>query len=310
MTLVNEQRQRQPMKRKLVCLLTVLLYAYVPLAEAQQPKTYLVGILSLASPNVPEITGLRDGLKEAGYVEGKNLILEITAKKTYDELRPISQLYVERRFDVIVGIGNSAPLIAKESTQEIPIVFVGGADPIQAGLVKSMARPHGNITGVARNTDLEIYGKRLEVFKETVPTLRRIAVLYNARGENPTHAASLTLLKNVAPKLGLQLAEKPIKVVSDVERTLSSVSRDNTDGLFLICATIFRELNQNIAAVAMQKKLALFDCSAQAVSEFGALLHYGTDAYRLGHRGAWYVDRLLKGAKLKTYQLKPQVISR
>jgi putative tryptophan/tyrosine transport system substrate-binding protein len=125
-----------------------------------------VGILSLGSPDIPEIKGLRDGLKEAGYIEGKNLILDIAAKKTYDELRPIVQSYIEKKFDVIVGIGASASLIANESTQEISIVFVGGADPIQAGLVKSMARLHAKVTGVARFTDIEIYGKRLEIFRK------------------------------------------------------------------------------------------------------------------------------------------------
>ncbi len=128
-----------------------------------------------------------------------------------------------------------------------------------------------------------------------MPILRRVSVFYNARGENPTHFASLKLVKNLAPKLGLRLTEKPINVISDVEKLLSSVSRDNADGLFLICATMFRDLNKNIGAVAMQKKLALTGCSAQ--SEFGSLLYYGADTYRLGHRGAWYVDRLLKGAK-------------
>ena len=103
---------------------------------------------------------------------------------------------------------------------------------------------------------------------------------------------------NIIKKIISRFSASPaIKVVSDVEKTPSSVSRDNTDGLFLICATMFRHLNKNIAAVAMQKKLPLVACSAQTVSEFGSLLHYGANAYRLGHRAAWYVDRFLKGAK-------------
>ena len=117
-----------------------------------------------------EIKGLRDGLKDAGYIEGKNLLLDVGIAKNYEGLRPIVQSYVEKQFDVIVSTGASAPLVAKESTQHIPIVFIGGADPIQVGLVKSMARPEGNITGIARYRDTEIYGKRLEVFKEAVPT--------------------------------------------------------------------------------------------------------------------------------------------
>lgn len=148
-----------------------------------------------------EVKGLRDGLKDAGYVEGKNLLLDVGIAKNYEGLRPIIQSYVEKQFDIIVSTGASAPLVGKESTQQIPIVFIGGADPIQAGLAKSMARPERNITGIARYRDVEIYGKRLEVFKEALPKLRRVTVPYNARGENPTHAASLRLLKEIAPKL-------------------------------------------------------------------------------------------------------------
>jgi putative tryptophan/tyrosine transport system substrate-binding protein len=266
-------------------------------ALAQQPRIYSVGLVSLGSTVTEEIKGLRDGLKDAGYVEGKNLLFDLGIAKNYEGLRPIIQSYVEKQFDIIVSTGASAPLIAKESTQQIPIVFIGGADPIQVGLVKSMARPEANITGIARYRDVEIYGKRLEVFKEAVPSMRRVTVLYNARGENPTHFTSLRLIQKIAPTLGLTIVEKPIKVVSDVEKAISGISRETTDGLFLICATIFRDLNKNMAETAGQKKVALFGCSPLSVTGFGALLYYGADNYRLGHRGAWYVDRILKGTK-------------
>ncbi len=134
-----------------------------------------------------------------GYVEGKNLLLDIPAKETIDELRPIAKAYIEKKFDVIVAMGATAPLIARELTREIPIVFIGSSDPITSGLVKSVARPEANVTGVASATDFEMQGKRLELFKEAVPTLRRVAVLYNARGENPGHAKSLALVQKVAP---------------------------------------------------------------------------------------------------------------
>jgi len=284
-------------KKSVVSLLAILILASVHPADAQQTKVYHVAVLTLGSPDIPDIKGLRDGLKEAGYVEGKNLILDIAAKETFDELRPTAKAYVEKKFDVIVALGGTAPLIAKESTQEIPIVFVGSSDPILGGLVKSVARPGANVTGVARATDVEIHGKRLEVLKEAVPTLRRVAVLYNARGENPQHAEVLALVQKVAPNLGLRLAEKPIKSTADIERALSSVSKDTTDGLFVLCSSLFRDPIKKIAAVAMQKRLALTGCRAPDVTEQGALLSYGADTYRLGHRGAWYVDRILKGTK-------------
>jgi len=192
-----------------LCVMLVALCSRLE-AQAQQSRVYSVGLVSLGSTVNEAVKGLRDGLKDAGYIEGKNLLLDVGITKSYDGLRPIVQSYIEKQFDIIVSTGASAPLVAKKSTQHIPIVFIGGADPVQAGLVKSMARPEGNITGIARYRDTEIYGKRLEVFKEAVPNLRRVIVLYNARGENPTHFASLRLLQKIAPKLGVTIIEKPI----------------------------------------------------------------------------------------------------
>src|SRR5262245_12591430 len=283
------------MNKKIFWLVVLLFLVSVAFAEAQQGKVYHVGVLTLGD-NTPQTTGLRDGLKEAGYVAGKNLVMDISVKANYDELRPIAKSYVEKKLDVIIGIGSTAPLLAKELTQDIPIIFVGASDPVASGLVKSVARPEANVTGVARGTDVEIQGKRLEIFKEAVPSLRRLAVLYNARGENPVHAKSLALVQKVAPDIGVKLVERPIKSTSDLDRVLSSASKDTTDGLFLICATLFRDPFKEIIAVAIQKKLPLMGCNTDD-TEKGALLSYDADRYRIGHRSAWYVDRILKGTK-------------
>jgi putative tryptophan/tyrosine transport system substrate-binding protein len=278
----------------LVYALPVLILTIIHLAEAQQDKVYHVGVLSIGDN--PGLKGFRDGLKNGGYVEGKNLALDIPVKQNYDELRPIAKLYVEKKFDLIVGMGGTVTLLAKELTQDIPIVFVGVGDPIATGLVKSTARPEANVTGVASITDFEMYGKRLEIFKEAVPSLRRLAVLYNARGENPFHAKALALLQKVSPDIGVKLLEKPIKSTSDLDRLLSSVSKDTADGIFTICATLFRDPFKKIATVATQKKLALMGCGTNQ-TEAGALLSYSADGYRVGMRAAWYADRILKGTK-------------
>ena len=138
----------------------------------------------LASPGKVEkrvqIKGLRGGLKEAGYLEGKNLLLETPNVETYDELRPIARGYAEKKVNIIVTLGATATVIAKEATKQIPIVFIWGvADPVQAGFTKSVARPETNITGVTSFVGPEISGKRLELFREAVPSLRRVPVLYN-----------------------------------------------------------------------------------------------------------------------------------
>jgi putative tryptophan/tyrosine transport system substrate-binding protein len=204
---------------------------------------------------------------------------------------------VRLKVDIVVVAGGTVMIqAAKNATNTIPIVMTATVDPVAAGLVGSLARPGGNVTGLTI-LNRELGGKRLELLKEAVPSLRRVTVLYNARGENPTHLASLRLLQKIAPKLGVLLIEKPIKTVSDVEKTLSGISRDATDERFQECATIFRDFHRNLAEAASQNKVAGFGCSPLSVTDYGALLYYGADNYRLGQRGAWYVDRILKGAK-------------
>src|SRR5262245_28382384 len=276
-------------------LLTFLFLATVTFAEAQQGKVFRVGVLGPGKVEErPHIRGLRDGLKDAGYIDGKNLQLNIPEVKTYDELRPIANRYVEEKIDVIVTDGGTATGIAKEATKEIPIIFIWGVpDPVGAGVVKSLARPETNITGLTSTPGPQIQGKRLELFKEAVPTLRRVVLLYNARGENPGQAMSLTVVQEIAPKLGLRLTEKPIRSAGEADEAVLSVSKQTTDGIFIISSGLFGEPCKKIIAVAMQKRLPLTGC----VIESGALLSYVPDSYRNGHRGACYVDRILKGAR-------------
>jgi len=282
---------------KIIGLVLTALILDVHQAEPQQGKINRVGLL--APPGKVEervqIKGLRGGLKEAGYLEGKNLLLETPNVETYDELRPIARGYAENKVNIIVTLGGTATVIAKEATKQIPIVFIWGvADPVQAGFTKSVARPETNITGVTSFVGPEISGKRLELFQEAVPSLRRVAVLYNARGEVPGREKTLTIVREVAPKLGLTLLEKPVKSVSDVDDVLRTLSRQTADGIFIMPSGLFAEPCKKIAATAIQKKLPLSGCE---MVEDRVLLSYGPDGYRTGYRGAWYVDRILKGAK-------------
>jgi len=296
----QRERGRKLMRKKIFGLaLSAFLFALTLPAEAQQGRIYQVGLLGApgnVKENVP-IKGLRDGLREAGYIEGKNLQLSFTNVNTYDEVRPIAKSYVEKRVDVIVTTSGTATGIAKEATKEIPIVFIWGVgDPLVMGLVKSLARPDANITGLTSEAGTEIYGKRLELFKEAVPSLRRVALLYNARGENPAHERRLALVRETAPKLGLTLNEKPAKSVGDVDETLRTVSKATSDGIFIICSGLFGERSKKITDVAIRKKLPLWGCNPEG-SFGGGILFYDTDRYSNGHRGAWYVDRILKGTK-------------
>jgi putative tryptophan/tyrosine transport system substrate-binding protein len=275
--------------------LAVMLVGFTGRVEAQQSRIYRVGVLGPEKlQDRLQIKGLRAGLKEAGYIENKNLELNIADVKIYDELRPIVKSYLENRTDAIVTYGGTATGIAREATKEIPIIFIWGlADPVRMGFIKSLARPGTNITGLSSLATPEVSGKRIELFKEAVPNLRRVALLYNARGENPSQTLNLEVVRSTAPTLGLTTAEKPIKSASEAVETVLSVSKESTDGIYIIASGLFTESCKKIAVIAIQKRLPLSGCGA----EQGGLLSYEADEYRVGHRGAWYVDRILRGTK-------------
>ena len=277
--------------------LGALPFALCASAQAQQGKIYRVGVLVVGGAEIAQIKGLRDGLKELGYTQGKNLALEVSDKETYEEYAPIVKRYKENKPDVIVTIGGTATSVVKEIVPEIPTVFYFGSDPVQAGFVKSIARPETNFTGLTTHPDPDFEGKRLEVFHDTVPAMRQVAVLYNARGENPAHEMNLDVLRKTSPKLGLKLVEKPIKAAADLDAALGSLSKDTTDGIFVLGASIFRNRFTRIAAAALQKKLAVMGTEPSHVTTDGALVFYDSDRYRIGRRLAWYVDRILKGTK-------------
>ena len=274
-----------------------LILAFAHQASAQPSKVYHVGVLSVGSPTSPTLKGLRDGFQEGGYIEGKNLLLDIPLNKTYDELRPIVKAYKDKKMHAVVAIGGTATGIAKKATLDLPIVFLSVIDPVGLGFVKSLARPQTNMTGLTSFPDSQIQGKRLEIFKEVVPSLTRVVVLYNARVDAPHHTVSFDLVRKVAPSLGLKLEAKPIKLAGEVEQALSSVSKETADGIFIICSGLFRASYVKIATIARNKRLPLMGCFIPAVAERGGLLDYDSDIYAQGHRGAWYVDRILKGIK-------------
>jgi putative ABC transport system substrate-binding protein len=284
------------MRRKICSLaLGLWLLALSSPTEAQRFKVYRVGLLTLGTADRPEIKGIRDGLKKAGYLAGKNLLLDIQVKRKYDELRPVAEAYGQKKIDAIITIGDRATSIAKEATHGIPIIFVGSTDPVRSGLVKSLAHPGTAVTGFTYFTDVEMQGERLEVFNDTVPELRRLVVLYNARPDAPHHAISLAVVQKVAQNLRIRVLEKPIKSSADAPQALSLVSKENADGIFLICSGLFRDSYSQTASLSIQKKLPLWGCNAQQVAEYGALLSYDTDRYSVGHRAARYVGRILKG---------------
>jgi putative ABC transport system substrate-binding protein len=275
-------------------LITVILIANsVP--AISQIKIYHVGVLMIGRPDRPQLKGLRDGLREVGYIEGRNLFLEVAPGQSYEQLRAIANTFVNQKKDIIVTTGNVDTKITQGATRDVPIVFMPASGPRQLGFVESVARPGTNLTGITYYRSLEETGKRLEIFKEVVPGLRRLVLLVDAL-EDHIGPLSLPLVGRVAAQLAIEIVEKPVKSLVQAEEALTQVSKNAADGVFIVCTALFNDLKK-IGRVLAQKKVPLYGCATEQVTEEGALLSYAPDFYQIGYRGAWYVDRILKGAR-------------
>ena len=219
-----------------IVLLFILLLPTASWSEAQQQnKVYRVGVLMLNRLERPHIKALRDGLQKAGYIEGKNLRLNMEQSKNIDHLRLTAKMFVEEKFDVIVANSNIETGIAQQATAEIPIVFMPASAPVRAGFVKSLAHPGRNLTGLTYYTDFRENGKQLEIFKEVVPSLRRVIILIDGGALQPVDAPSLALVGKVAAHVGIKLMEKSVNSLLEAEQVVSSLSRQGTDGIHVTC---------------------------------------------------------------------------
>lgn len=276
-------------------LITILLVATTAPAIAQN-RIYRVGVLVLGKQDRPHLNGLRDGLKEAGYIEGKNLFLEMPVRKTPDELRIVANTFVNEKKNLVVTVGTVETRIAYEATREIPIVFMPTSDPVRSGFVKSLARPDTNLTGLTYYVDLRESGKQLEIFKEIVPTMRKAVLFIDGQPESPIDPRSLAVARKVAARLGIKLIEKPVEALVQAEEVILSSSNMTTDGILISCASLFANL-EKIAAISRQKLIPLHGCSSYHVTEYNALSAYAPDLYQIGRRAAWYVNRISRGAR-------------
>lgn len=266
-------------------------------AGAQQHRVPRVLIIMMEKQPVfvfPQIKGLRDRLSELGYIEGQNIVYDLLREETYDALRA-SLKTVYKKADVILPLSQAETIIARELTDKIPIVFMPAGDPVGSGLITSLASPGTNLTGLAY-VEPKAIAKQLEVFKDFVPSLTRIILLIAGSKESPTSAQTLVLVRKVAARLEMNLVEKPIKSLADAENAIFGLPKSATTGVFPICAGLFRGL-RNMASIAIERKVSIFGCSASQVAEQGVLLAYAPDLYHIGTRAAWYVDRILKGAR-------------
>ena len=282
-------------------LVAAILLAVAVMAEAQQPKKVpRIGYLSAADPATESTRseGIRLALRELGYIEGQNIAIEYRyAEGKVDRAPELAAELVRLKVDIIVvAAGDPWIRAAKNATKTIPIVMTGrGSDPVEAGHVESLARPGGNVTGLTI-LNRELGGKRLELLKEAVPKLARVAVLYDPA--NPPSVREVKELLPVAAR-ALKLTIQPweIRDADDFEKVFAALNKERPDGLYVLAAGPLMSANRKrIADFALKSRLPSMYSNRESV-DAGGLMYYGadlTDSYR---RVAYYVDKILKGAK-------------
>jgi putative ABC transport system substrate-binding protein len=263
---------------------------------AGQPKQ-IVRIGWLAIEPIPELLdAFRKSLQTLGYVEGRTAVVEEHyASGRAERLADLAAELVRSRPDVIVTIGSASSLAAQRATTALPIVFVVG-DPVATGLVKSLPHPGGNLTGLAIISG-ELNGKRIELLKEAVPSMGRLAVLGDANAPGTSSSSGLAAIETAARKLGIEVV-RPIDVRSeaDFEAAFGTAVKERSDGILILSSPLFGALRHQIVALAAKTKLpAIYE--GRRFVEIGGLISYGpntADAFRIA---AAYVDKILKGAK-------------
>jgi putative tryptophan/tyrosine transport system substrate-binding protein len=286
------------MKKKFkVLTLSTMLLVLCSSAQAQQiGKVARIGYLVAASPssNAARIEPFRQGLRELGYVEGKNIVIEWRyAEGKLDRLPAFAAELVRLKVDVIVTSGPTVTRAVKEATNTIPIVMAFDNDPVGSGVVASLARPGGNITGLSILAP-EISGKQLELLKEIVPRLSRVAVL--GTSTTPGNAELLKQIELAAGALKVKLQYLDVLSLKDVETAFRAAGKGRADAVVVLNSPVFSSQRTQIADLAVKSRLPAIYDRPESV-ENGGLLSYGVNRNDLYRRAAVYVDKILKGAK-------------
>jgi putative ABC transport system substrate-binding protein len=239
------------------------------------------------------VEALRAGLRDLGYLEGKNVVIDYRwAEGKYDRLSDLAGELVRLRVDVLVTHGTPGALAAKRATTTIPIVVATSADAVASGLVESLARPRGNITGSTYFIP-ELSAKRLEIFKEPFSHTSRMAVLVNP--DNPAMVPIIQAMEVTARSLKMGLQQFPVRGPNEFDGAFSAMTKSRVDAVAIIEEPMFQANAGVLAGLAMQKRLP--SAGFKEFAEAGGLLGYGVDIVGLFRRAAYFVDRILKGAK-------------
>jgi ABC-type uncharacterized transport system substrate-binding protein len=292
---------KDAMKKNVFCLaLCAMLFALCVTAEAQQPKKVIrIGYLSSgnSASESARAEGIRLALRELGYIEGQNIAIEYRyAEGNQDRFPELAAQLVRLKVDVIVAAGGVTTIRpAMNATKTIPIVMVGGGtDPVREGLVESLARPGGNFTGLTL-LGRELGGKRLELLKEAVPKLARVAVLYD-----PATPGSVLEVKEILPvaarALGLTVQSWEVRAADGFEKVFAALNKERPDGLYVTTGGLITANQKRIVGFALKSRVPSMYGRREFV-DVGGLMSYGADLSDSYRRVATYVDKILKGAK-------------
>ena len=283
------------MTKKIILLaLCSMLLAPCSHADAQQPKVYRVGVVTAGGAWYEVIDGLKAGLKQLGFEEGKQFTLAIgDTKGDAKAAEKAAKHFEQEKVNLIYTTQTSVTLAAKRATADIPIVFCAGADPVDLELVASFAKPGGRLTGVFyRDTDLTT--KRLEILKEIIPKLRRAVTFYNPR--SPVSSESAKMVRETAGQMGIQFVERHIASAEELQAGVRAIRVGEVDAYFEVSDAIAVVQTQLIIDVARVKKLPTMFTSQSSVIK-GGLATYSVSRHEIGRLSAKYVQRILTGVK-------------
>jgi putative ABC transport system substrate-binding protein len=283
------------MKRKISGLaFCAMLFALGIPAEAQQAKVYRVGVIHQGGPYKAVVDGLQDGLRQLGYEEGKQILLEIRDTKSDLKLaEEASRIFEREKVNSIYAVTTLVTTAVKNVTSQIPIIFAVGSDPIASGLVQSFGKPGGRLTGVQYSTT-DLTGKRLEILKEILPKLNRVVTFYNPGNRMAMEAA--TLAREAARHFRVQLVERHVTSVEELRQRLEAFKAGEADAYFYTTDGMVTSQAQLVIDMATSKKLPTM-FSEQSLVAMGGLASYGQNFYEIGRLSAKYFQKVMTGAQ-------------
>jgi putative ABC transport system substrate-binding protein len=282
-------------RREFITLLGGVAAAW-PLAVRAESKIPRVGFMgnSTAALEANLVDAFREGLRELGYEEGRNIVIEYRwADGKYERFPALIAELSAAKVDVIVTAGTPAALAVKKATTTVPLVMVAVGDPVGTGLVPSLAQPGGNLTGLSSIApDLE--GKRLDLLRQVVPTLSHAAVFFNSL--NPFHVASMRQAHAAAQAMGIKLQQHDVRISEDLDGAFAAIRKERPDALLILADRVFLHNRQRMMDFTEEQSLPNVNAYKELV-EAGGLMSYGPSYEDMHKRAAIYVDKILKGAK-------------